>query len=79
MGEGVRLLEESFGGKAITAESCGRSYAEEGKTLGKELGIGGTPTMVLSDGRVVIGARPSGEIRKLLDEAEREVKTAAKK
>ena len=78
MGEGVRLLEESFGGK-IAAESCGRSYAEEGKTLGKELGIGGTPTMVLSDGRVVIGARPSGEIRKLLDEAEREVTTAAKK
>lgn len=69
MAEGVRLLEESFRGEAIAKCGCDRSYAEEGKKVGREFGVGLTPTMVLPDGRVVAGARTKEEIRRMLDEA----------
>jgi thiol:disulfide interchange protein DsbC len=71
MGAGVRLLEKSFSGTTVTKESCGRNYAEEGKKIGRDFGIGVTPTMVFSNGRVVAGTRPRDEIRKILDEAEK--------
>ena len=51
----------------------------DGKKLGKDLGIGMTPTMVFSDGRVVAGTRKGGEIRKLIDEAEQEKTTETSK
>lgn len=77
MDGGLQLLEESFAGKPVAKNECGRNYGSEGKALGKRLGIGVTPTMIFSDGRVVAGARNSSEIKKLLDQAEQESVAAA--
>ena len=79
MDKGLHLLEESFAGKSLTKSGCGRGYGSDGKNLGKELGIGMTPTMVFSDGWVVAGARKSAEIRKLLDDTEQRAVTATAK
>jgi len=79
MDKGIELLEESFTGKPVAKGGCGTSYGDEGKKLGQELGIGMTPTMVFSDGRVVAGAKKSAEIRKLLDEAPQGTTTAVAK
>jgi len=70
MEKGIELLEESFAGKKLVQDACGKNFGSDGKKLGKELGIGMTPTMVFSDGRFVAGARKREEIRKLLDDAE---------
>jgi thiol:disulfide interchange protein DsbC len=78
MDAGLHLLEESFAGKPVAKGGCGRSYGTEGQSLGKELGIAVTPTMVFSDGHVVAGARDSAEIRRLLDNAERSTTTSKK-
>ncbi|WP_187148446.1 DsbC family protein [Geobacter metallireducens] len=75
MDKGLRLLEESFNGTAIADITCGRDYAEEGKTLFKELRIRMTPTTVLSDGRVVDGVKTGAEIEKLFDDTEHGVIT----
>lgn len=72
MEEGLGLLQQSLAGKAVSGTGCGRNYGDEGKKLGRELGIGMTPTMVFGNGKIVSGARKKEEIRKLLEEAEKE-------
>jgi thiol:disulfide interchange protein DsbC len=72
MAEGIRLLELSLGGKETPDGVCGKSYSAEGKKLGRDFGIGMTPTMVFGNGKVVSGAKKKEEIRKLLEEAEQE-------
>lgn len=74
MAEGVRLLELSLHGKEVPDGGCGKSYSAEGKKLGREFGIGMTPTMVFGNGKVVSGVKKKEEIRKLLEEAEQEKK-----
>jgi len=71
MGDGMRLLEESFSGKAAGQPGCGIKYGEAGKKIGRDFGVGVTPTMVFPNGKVVAGALPPEEIRRLLDDAEK--------
>ncbi|MCM2358183.1 MAG: DsbC family protein [Geobacteraceae bacterium] len=72
MADGMRLLEQSLAGKAVSESGCGGRFGEAGKKLGRELGIGMTPTMVFANGKVVSGARKREEIRKLIEEAEKD-------
>jgi len=69
--KGIQLLEESYGGKEVARHDCGRNFGEAGKKIGREFGVGLTPTMVFANGKVVAGARTRDEIRKILDEAEK--------
>ena len=71
MGEGMRLLGESFSGKAVDQAGCGIKYGEAGKKIGRDFGVGVTPTMVFPNGKVVAGALRREEVRRLLDDAEK--------
>jgi thiol:disulfide interchange protein DsbC len=71
MDAGLQLLEKSFSGSLETRNGCGSDYGSGGMKLGKALGIGMTPTLVLSSGEVLAGARTGKELKKLLDDAER--------
>lgn len=80
MAGALSLLDDSLSGKALKKKDCGGKYAEAGKKLGRDLGIGVTPTMVFPSGRVVTGARGKEEIRKLLQNEEKaSVQTVGKK
>ncbi|MBI5451775.1 MAG: bifunctional protein-disulfide isomerase/oxidoreductase DsbC [Gammaproteobacteria bacterium] len=47
--------------------SCNNTVAEQ-FALGNQIGVDGTPTLVLADGTVIPGYKPPQELRQLLDE-----------
>lgn len=55
--QSLELLEDNFAGKAIPKPDCETKGIDENMRLGAELGITGTPTMVLPDGLVIAGTR----------------------
>jgi thiol:disulfide interchange protein DsbC len=64
--EAMAMLEENYKNKKIKKLTCDQDYAAKNKNLAKELGITGTPAMILPDGRIVMGYTESVEIKKLL-------------
>jgi len=64
----LKLLDTSYAGGALPAP--GNDHPRKGvdavKAFGKSVGIISTPTMVLPDGRVVVGSRDAAELKKLL-------------
>jgi thiol:disulfide interchange protein DsbC len=64
--EPIRLLEENFEKKTIPKPDCDTKLPDENIKLGEELGITGTPTMIMPDGLVVVGLRDSGTIEELV-------------
>jgi thiol:disulfide interchange protein DsbC len=53
----LHLLEDNFEGKPIEKTDCDTKVIEENTKLAGELGISGTPALVLPDGRIVSGYR----------------------
>jgi thiol:disulfide interchange protein DsbC len=63
----IRLLEDNFAGKQIPKPSCtDTKEIDDNLKLAEEFGITGTPTMVLPDGRVAVGAKDAKKILELI-------------
>ena len=69
----LALLEESFAGKALPKPECPAPEIDQNIKLAKDLGISGTPTIILPDGVMVMGARPEKELLSLIDQAAKEM------
>ena len=61
-GKSLRLLDDNFQKKAIPKPDCDTKIIDENISLAGDLGITGTPTLVLPDGLVVIGAKDARTI-----------------
>ncbi len=62
----AKLLEEAYAGKELPAPQCKTTAVEDTYLLAQKLGIRGTPTMILPDGRVARGYRDANAIITLL-------------
>ena len=62
----LRMLEDNFEKKAIPKPDCKTKVMDETIKLAGELGITGTPTMIMPDGLVVVGARDAAKIKELV-------------
>jgi thiol:disulfide interchange protein DsbC len=62
----VQMLDDNFAGKKIEKADCKTTAVEDNKKLAAELGISGTPAMVLQDGRVMPGYRDADSLIKLI-------------
>lgn len=62
----LHRLEENFGKRPIPKPDCETKVVDETVKLGKELGITGTPTMIMPDGLVVVGGREAEKIKELV-------------
>jgi thiol:disulfide interchange protein DsbC len=68
MNEALAMLDRNFNGQGPKQLDCGSSYAASGAKQAEELGVSVTPTIVLPDGRLIMGMKKAEEIKKLLDE-----------
>lgn len=66
MADAIGLLERSYRRENIENVSCGTSYATVAQQQARELGIELTPTIVLPDGRVVLGMKSADELTTLM-------------
>lgn len=67
MDSAIKMLEDSYHQRTVPKLDCGNvNYAEENKKLAEKLGIGATPTIVFSNGKMVMGAISKDEIKKHL-------------
>jgi thiol:disulfide interchange protein DsbC len=62
----LQLLEENFDRKPIPRPSCQSPAIDENIRLATELGITGTPTLIMPDGFVLFGGRNAQGIRDLV-------------
>ncbi len=62
----LRRLEENFEKKPIPKPDCEAKVVDETLKLGQELGITGTPTMIMPDGLIVVGVRDAEKIMELV-------------
>lgn len=61
----LERLEENFEKKQIPKPDCETRVVDETLKLGQELGITGTPTMIMPDGLIVVGVRDAEKIMDL--------------
>lgn len=66
MADALRMLDDSYHKKDIKRITCGKDYNESNKKIAAGFGITGTPTMVLPNGKMVVGARKKDELKKML-------------
>ncbi|OGW27167.1 MAG: hypothetical protein A2X59_01125 [Nitrospirae bacterium GWC2_42_7] len=62
----LQLLEDNFEKKPIPKPDCDTKIPDENMKLSAELDITGTPTLIMPDGLVVIGARDAKIITELV-------------
>ncbi|HEY5974986.1 MAG TPA: DsbC family protein [Geobacteraceae bacterium] len=64
----LELLDKSFAGQSLPAasEKDRKDPVDESMKLAESFGISATPTLVLPDGRVIMGYRPFEELKGLL-------------
>ena len=64
----LELLDKSFAGQPLPAasEKDRKDPVDENMKLAESFGISATPTLVLPDGRVIMGYRPFEELKSLL-------------
>jgi thiol:disulfide interchange protein DsbC len=62
-----KLLEDAYAGKALPEPGCKTTAVDDTFRLAEKLGIRGTPTMILPDGRVARGYRDANAIAALLE------------
>lgn len=65
----LQLLEDAYAKKEIPAPTCDTSIIDDNKKLGAKLGISGTPTIILPNGKLVSGAMKSDDLIKMIDES----------
>ncbi len=63
----LKLLEDSFEGKAIPKPECKTTVIDSNIALAKSLNVNGTPAIILPDGAVVTGALPEDALLSLID------------
>jgi thiol:disulfide interchange protein DsbC len=63
----VKMLEDNFENRAIPKTECATDEIENSIKLAKSLGIGGTPSLILPDGRLKAGALPEAELLDFID------------
>jgi len=51
----LALLEDAFERKTLPAPKCETSVIDDNISLGKKLGISGTPAIIMPDGRLLPG------------------------
>ena len=68
MAKALRMLEQSFAGKTLEPGECGKHYSLQTKKQATELGIGVTPSLVLDDGRLILGMKKKDELAALIRE-----------
>lgn len=66
----LKMMEDNFEGKPIAKSECGTNDIDENMKLAKSLGITGTPTLILPDGRVHPGSLPADKLIELIDARE---------
>ena len=69
----LEQLEQAFAGKSLPEPNCETDVAEKNLKLAQQLGIHGTPTLILPNGQVAPGYKPLDELLKLI-EANKSVK-----
>ena len=62
----LALLDAAFEKKAIPKARCKAPAVDDNIKLGKKLGISGTPTLIMPDGRVVSGYRDAKTLEALI-------------
>lgn len=63
----AKLLDDAFAGKKLPKAECETQEVDNNIKLAEELGITGTPAMVLPDGRLLPGYVPSEVLLNLID------------
>ncbi len=72
------MLEDAFNGKTLPEPKCETDEIDNNLKLGKKLGIGGTPAIILPDGRLLPGYTPARVLIDLIDTPEGSSKKSAK-
>ena len=67
-----KALDNAMSGKGVQPASCDVDIAKH-YTLGVQLGVNGTPAMVLSDGTLMPGYRDPKDLKALLDEHQKQI------
>ncbi len=62
----MEQLEMAFAGKTLPEPSCKSDSVEKNLVLAQQLGIRGTPTLILPDGQIVPGYKPLDELLELV-------------
>lgn len=62
-----KLLDDAFEGKEVPKADCDTKVLDENIKLAEKLGIGGTPAIILPDGRLVPGYVDSATLLKLME------------
>ncbi|HMK59948.1 MAG TPA: DsbC family protein [Dissulfurispiraceae bacterium] len=62
----IQLLEDNFAGKPIEKAECDTKVIEDNKKLANDLGISGTPALILPDGRVLAGYREADTLIEMI-------------
>ena len=62
-----KLLDDAFEGKEVPDADCDTKALDENIKLAEKLGIGGTPTIILPDGRIVPGYVDGPALIKLME------------
>jgi thiol:disulfide interchange protein DsbC len=63
----LAMLEAAFEKKPISKPKCKTSAIDENIKLGQKLGITGTPTLIMPDGRVISGFRDANALKASID------------
>jgi thiol:disulfide interchange protein DsbC len=63
----VKMLEDNFEKREIPKTECVTDEIENSMKLAKSMGIGGTPSLILPDGRLKIGALHEAALLDLID------------
>ncbi len=64
----LSLLENAFEKRQIPAPSCETSVIDDNLKLAEKLGITGAPTLIMPDGRVIVGFKDSNTLKRLIDQ-----------
>jgi thiol:disulfide interchange protein DsbC len=67
----MSLLEDSFADKEVPDPACETDAVDRTLALAEELGIRSTPTLVLPDGSILSGFKPSEKLLDLLQGEDR--------
>ncbi len=64
--QSLELLEGAFAGRPVPDPRCETDIVDRWLELGREFGIGSTPTLVLPDGAILSGFKPAEKLLEIL-------------
>lgn len=75
----IQLLEDNFEKKPIQKTECDTKEIDNNIKFAEKNGITGTPTMILPDGSIYLGAPEADKLLKIIDDASLKVSKKGKK